>query len=70
MPRCSFVFKASDVLMQVKIPVKTESDCSAAYVENEQFCAGDTVTIKDSCEVSWTLEDTCKDRKLFSFNFY
>jgi len=44
-------FKASDSLKQVSFPIKTESDCGITYIPVYQFCAGNHILGKDTCNV-------------------
>jgi hypothetical protein len=45
-------FRASDKLMQVKLPVKGFDSCGLTYIPVIQFCAGDEKLRKDTCNVS------------------
>lgn len=46
-------YKASDKLMQISFPIKTRQACGLGYIPVFQFCAGDHVLGKDTCNVSF-----------------
>jgi len=45
-------YRASDKLMQVKLPIKTFDSCGLTYIPVIQFCAGNENLRKDTCNVS------------------